>query len=106
MAITFPVESSISTTAARPPIAKMRFGSTEQAVTQEGVPLWRIDAVWVDETDETVAPDILRVTVASPVRPLIERGDTLVFTGMVARMYTLDSGKSGLTFSADAVEAV
>ena len=86
---------------------KLEFGSTAQRTTRDGVPLWVIP-VLLAGTGERQDPTI-KVTLPSAERPAIKRAETVKLHNLVASTWTIQNNgreRSGVSFSADAIEVV
>jgi hypothetical protein len=90
------------------PEAKLEFGRLEQKLNKDGVPLWSV-AVLMSGTGERQDPNA-KVTVPSPERPQVFRGDAVVARNLFARTWTVRDNqgreRSGVSFEADALDAV
>ena len=90
------------------PEPKLDFGQPVQKLTKEGVPLWSV-AVLISGTGERQDPTA-KVTVSSPERPQVVRGDAVVARNFFARTWTMRDNqgheRSGVSFEADALEVV
>jgi hypothetical protein len=90
------------------PIAKLEFGRLEQKLNKDGVLLWTV-AVLMSGTGERQDPTA-NITVASPERPQVAKGDAVVARNLFARTWTMRDNqgreRSGVSFEAEALDVV
>ncbi|MCP3992806.1 MAG: hypothetical protein GY724_27315 [Actinomycetia bacterium] len=73
-----------------------------QDTNRDGVPLWLIHCMWVDDEAAFVNPEVMKVKVASMTRPEIPGGASVVFfAGLFMNVNVRRQGGYSVSFSAE-----
>ncbi len=73
-----------------------------QDTNRDGLPLWLIHCMWVDESAAFINPEMIKVKVASTTRPEIPGGSSVVFFGgLYMNVDPRRNGGFSVSFSAE-----
>lgn len=78
------------------------FESKRQKASEDGELLWSVQLVALGEGSAQILP----VKVAGQPSPAIKQGVPVRVTGLVASPWSMDGGRSGVSFRASKIEAV